>query len=73
MPAMTNNPVRPLLVARKLKVAATKTIANNRTGPANRLCQYKRWLSAEKPADSKVSIKSGNSQKERVFGDAKLS
>ena len=65
--------MRPRRVRRRLKVAATSTIAESRSGTARIECQWMRWRNAENPASSIVLMKSGRAQNDIVSGEAKLS
>src|SRR6266478_1674180 len=63
----------PRRCMRKLKVAATRTIAHNKNGRASSTLKCKRWRCAGKPDCSSNPMKPGRSQKDMVSGEAKLS
>src|ERR1700730_14404569 len=67
------NVAPPRRCMRKLKVAATRTIAHNKNGRASSTLKCKRWRCAGKPDCSSNPMKPGRSQKDMVSGEAKLS
>ncbi len=60
----------PRRCMRRLNVAATSTIAQNRNGRASRTLKCSRWRCAEKPDSSSSEMKPGSSQNDIVSGDA---
>src|SRR5215472_2628881 len=72
-PPMIIKVAPPRRCMRKLKVAATKTIAHNKNGRASNTLNCRRWRCAENPDCSSKLMKPGRSQNDIVSGDAKLS